>query len=194
MRFKIADCVVVPSRYEPFGLTVCEGWAAGKVVVVSRREFVAELTKTDEERFVSLRKLYFGRHCKKLRTGLLASLRTELGTQLGRNKGHRYERSKGPRYERGSWPSLVGTMFAIGSFLLLLARHLLLLAWHLFLLVFFTQSSIFWHTEQEPFLLHPKRQPSAEAQVQQFLQNYPETEVDASQSQPFSTFSENMYL
>ena len=133
MRFKIADCVVVPSRYEPFGLTVCEGWAAGKVVVVSRREFVAELTKTDEERFVSLRKLYFGRHCKKLRTGLLASLRTELGTQLGRNKGHRYERSKGPRYERGSWPSLVGTMFAIGSFLLLLARHLLLLVRHLLL-------------------------------------------------------------
>ena len=92
--------------------------------------------------------------------------------------------------------SLVTTSKALvpNSFLLLLARHLLLLAWHLFLLVFFTQSSIFWHTEQEPFLLHPKRQPSAEAQVQQFLQNYPETEVDASQSQPFSTFSENMYL
>lgn len=34
-RFKISDCVVVPSRYEPFGLTICEAWAAGKVVVVS---------------------------------------------------------------------------------------------------------------------------------------------------------------
>mmetsp|Transcript_793 Transcript_793/g.1515 ORF Transcript_793/g.1515 Transcript_793/m.1515 type:complete len:385 (-) Transcript_793:110-1264(-) len=33
--FKIADVVVVPSRYEPFGLTVCEAWAAGKVVVAS---------------------------------------------------------------------------------------------------------------------------------------------------------------
>lgn len=33
--FKVADCVVVPSRYEPFGLTVCEAWSAGKVVVAS---------------------------------------------------------------------------------------------------------------------------------------------------------------
>lgn len=35
VRFKVADCVVVPSRYEPFGLTVCEAWSAGKVVVVA---------------------------------------------------------------------------------------------------------------------------------------------------------------
>jgi len=33
--FKACDCVVVPSRNEPFGLVVLEGWAAGKVVVVS---------------------------------------------------------------------------------------------------------------------------------------------------------------
>eukprot|EP00929_Paragymnodinium_shiwhaense_P052141 TRINITY_DN26130_c0_g1_i1.p1 TRINITY_DN26130_c0_g1~~TRINITY_DN26130_c0_g1_i1.p1 ORF type:complete len:385 (+),score=64.80 TRINITY_DN26130_c0_g1_i1:83-1237(+) len=35
--FKVCDCVVVPSRYEPFGLTVSEAWAAGKVVVASDR-------------------------------------------------------------------------------------------------------------------------------------------------------------
>lgn len=35
--FKVCDCVVVPSRYEPFGLTVTEAWAAGKVVVASDR-------------------------------------------------------------------------------------------------------------------------------------------------------------
>lgn len=35
--FKMCDCVVVPSRYEPFGLTVCEAWSAGKVVVASDR-------------------------------------------------------------------------------------------------------------------------------------------------------------
>lgn len=33
--FKVCDCVVVPSRYEPFGLVVLEAWAAGKVVVAS---------------------------------------------------------------------------------------------------------------------------------------------------------------
>jgi glycogen synthase len=31
--YKSADCVVVPSRNEPFGIVVLEGWAAGKPVV-----------------------------------------------------------------------------------------------------------------------------------------------------------------
>merc|ERR1712050_627517 len=35
--FKMWDWVAVPSRYEPFGLTVAEAWAAGKVVVASNR-------------------------------------------------------------------------------------------------------------------------------------------------------------
>mmetsp|Transcript_78474 Transcript_78474/g.202083 ORF Transcript_78474/g.202083 Transcript_78474/m.202083 type:complete len:1723 (+) Transcript_78474:46-5214(+) len=35
--FKVCDCVVVPSRYEPFGLVVLEAWSAGKVVVASDR-------------------------------------------------------------------------------------------------------------------------------------------------------------
>merc|ERR1719444_534272 len=33
--FKACDCVVVPSRNEPFGLVVLEAWAAGKPVVAS---------------------------------------------------------------------------------------------------------------------------------------------------------------
>lgn len=33
--FKSTDCVCVPSRNEPFGLTVLEAWAAGKPVVVT---------------------------------------------------------------------------------------------------------------------------------------------------------------
>eukprot|EP00928_Gymnodinium_smaydae_P014717 TRINITY_DN15417_c0_g1_i1.p1 TRINITY_DN15417_c0_g1~~TRINITY_DN15417_c0_g1_i1.p1 ORF type:complete len:384 (+),score=15.66 TRINITY_DN15417_c0_g1_i1:62-1213(+) len=35
--YKLCDCVIIPSRYEPFGLTVAEAWAAGKVVVASDR-------------------------------------------------------------------------------------------------------------------------------------------------------------
>lgn len=42
--FKSTDCVVVPSRNEPFGIVVLEGWAAGKPVVATvnggPREFV----------------------------------------------------------------------------------------------------------------------------------------------------------
>lgn len=34
--YKAADAVVVPSRNEPFGITVLEGWAAGKPVVASQ--------------------------------------------------------------------------------------------------------------------------------------------------------------
>lgn len=34
--FKICDCVATVSRYEPFGITVLEAWAAGKPVVVSK--------------------------------------------------------------------------------------------------------------------------------------------------------------
>lgn len=33
--FKVCDCVATVSRYEPFGITVLEGWAAGKPVVVT---------------------------------------------------------------------------------------------------------------------------------------------------------------
>merc|ERR1719387_2511582 len=33
--YKMCDAVIVPSRYEPFGLTVTEAWAAGKVVIAS---------------------------------------------------------------------------------------------------------------------------------------------------------------
>jgi glycosyltransferase involved in cell wall biosynthesis len=31
--YKSVDCVVVPSRNEPFGIVVLEGWAAGKPVI-----------------------------------------------------------------------------------------------------------------------------------------------------------------
>jgi glycosyltransferase involved in cell wall biosynthesis len=34
--YKSCDCVCVPSRNEPFGLIVLEGWAAGKPVVASQ--------------------------------------------------------------------------------------------------------------------------------------------------------------
>jgi glycosyltransferase involved in cell wall biosynthesis len=34
--YKASDAVVVPSRNEPFGITVLEGWAAGKPVVASQ--------------------------------------------------------------------------------------------------------------------------------------------------------------
>lgn len=34
--YKSTDCVVVPSRNEPFGIVILEGWAAGKPVVATR--------------------------------------------------------------------------------------------------------------------------------------------------------------
>src|SRR5439155_22928382 len=43
--YKACDAVCLPSRNEPFGITVLEGWAAGKAVVASKNggpdEFVS---------------------------------------------------------------------------------------------------------------------------------------------------------
>jgi glycosyltransferase involved in cell wall biosynthesis len=41
--FKSADVVCVPSRNEPFGITVLEGWAAGKPVVATQKGGPREL-------------------------------------------------------------------------------------------------------------------------------------------------------
>jgi glycosyltransferase involved in cell wall biosynthesis len=41
--FKSADAVCVPSRNEPFGITVLEGWAAGKPVIATRNGGPREL-------------------------------------------------------------------------------------------------------------------------------------------------------
>lgn len=41
--YKSVDCVVVPSRNEPFGIVVLEGWAAGKPVIATTNGGPAEL-------------------------------------------------------------------------------------------------------------------------------------------------------
>lgn len=48
MKFRImkgADVVVVPSRYEPFGIVVLEGMAAGKPVIATRVGGIPEVIK-----------------------------------------------------------------------------------------------------------------------------------------------------
>jgi glycosyltransferase involved in cell wall biosynthesis len=41
--YKACDCVVVPSRNEPFGIVVLEGWSAGKPIVATNTGGPAEL-------------------------------------------------------------------------------------------------------------------------------------------------------
>ena len=45
--YKSSDCVVVPSRNEPFGLVVLEAWSAGKPVVATKRGGPAEIVWHD---------------------------------------------------------------------------------------------------------------------------------------------------
>ena len=41
--YKACDCVVVPSRNEPFGIVILEAWSAGKPVAASENGGPAEL-------------------------------------------------------------------------------------------------------------------------------------------------------
>jgi glycogen synthase len=45
--FKACDCVVVPSRNEPFGLVVLEAWSAGKPVVATKQGGPSEIVWHD---------------------------------------------------------------------------------------------------------------------------------------------------
>lgn len=45
--FKAADCVVVPSRNEPFGIVILEAWSAGKPVVASNQGGPSEIVWHD---------------------------------------------------------------------------------------------------------------------------------------------------
>lgn len=45
--FKSADCVVVPSRNEPFGIVILEAWSAGKPVVASSQGGPSEIVWHD---------------------------------------------------------------------------------------------------------------------------------------------------
>ncbi len=45
--FKTADCVVVPSRNEPFGIVILEAWSAGKPVVASDQGGPSEIVWHD---------------------------------------------------------------------------------------------------------------------------------------------------
>jgi glycosyltransferase involved in cell wall biosynthesis len=49
--FKAADAVCVPSRNEPFGIVVLEGWSAARPVVVTRNGGPAEIVRDQETGF-----------------------------------------------------------------------------------------------------------------------------------------------
>jgi glycosyltransferase involved in cell wall biosynthesis len=61
--FKSADVVCVPSRNEPFGITVLEAWAAGKPVIATQRGGPRELISHGQDGYLiydSPQSIYWG--------------------------------------------------------------------------------------------------------------------------------------